>query len=126
MRTILMVILGGFSFLCANAQYPGGGAGRQGQGRGAGGGAMANIGHFYGKAVDSKTNKGIDGASIELVQTKFDTTTRKRKDVAVAAMLTKPNGDFSLENLALFGNYTLKITAVGYKGVSQKLAFEMK
>ncbi len=118
-----MVILSGFSFLCAEAQYPGGGGGA---GRGVAGGAMTNIGHFYGKIVDSKTNKGLDGASIELVQSKFDTTTRKRKDVAVKAMLTKPNGDFSLENLSIFGNYRLKITAVGYKPIDQKVAFEMK
>jgi len=122
MRTVLMTILSGLGFLCANAQFPAGGGGQR---RGAGG-AMANIGHFYGKAVDSKTNKGIDGASIELVGTKFDTATKTRKEVAVKAMLTKPNGDFSLENLAIFGSYRLKITAVGYKPFEQKIAFELK
>ncbi|HSC38501.1 MAG TPA: TonB-dependent receptor plug domain-containing protein, partial [Chitinophagaceae bacterium] len=124
MRTILTMILGGLSFLGAHAQFPGGGQGRGGQGRG--GGAMANIGHFYGKAVDSKTNKGIDGASIELVGTKFDTATKTRKEVAVKAMLTKSNGDFSLENLSIFGGYRLKITAVGYKPIEQKINFDIK
>lgn len=125
MRTILTAIFSGFIFLCANAQFPGGGQGRGGQGRGAGAG-MANIGHFYGKLVDSKTNHPLDAASVQLVGTKFDTATRTRKDTIVAGMLTRPNGQFSLENLSLFGNYRLKLSAIGYKPIEQKVAFDLK
>jgi len=106
------------------AQFPGGGGGRQ---RGAGGnGQAANIGHFYGKIVDAKTDKGMDGVSVQLIQSKFDTVTRKRRDTVVGGMITGRNGQFSLENLPIFGNYRLKITAIGYKTYDEKVAFEMK
>ena len=90
------------------------------------GGQAPAIGHFYGKIVDSKTNKGIDGVSVQLIQTKFDTATKQRKDVAIAGMITEKKGDFSLENLPVFGNFRLRVTAIGYKAYEQKVAFDMK
>jgi len=107
------------------AQIPGGGGGRRG-GNFGGNGQAANIGHFYGKIVDVKTDKGMDGVSVQLVQSKFDTVTRKRKDTVISGMITGRNGQFSLENLPIFGNYRLKITAIGYKPYDEKVAFEMK
>ena len=103
------------------AQMPGGGGGR---GRQAG--ANATIGHFYGKLVDAKTNKGIDAASVQLFQSKFDTVTKARKDTLIGGMLTKANGQFSIENLPIFGNYTLKLSAIGYASIDQKVAFTLK
>jgi outer membrane receptor protein involved in Fe transport len=41
-------------------------------------------------------------------------------------MITGRKGDFSLENLPLFGNFRLKVTAIGYTTIEQKVAFEMK
>jgi len=41
-------------------------------------------------------------------------------------MITGRKGNFSLENLPLFGNFRLKITAIGYGTYEQKVAFEMK
>jgi outer membrane receptor protein involved in Fe transport len=110
------------SFFSVKAQYPGGGGG----GRGRVAGANATIGHFYGRLVDSKTNKGIDAASVQLFQTKFDTTTKTKKDTLVGGMLTKANGDFSVENLPIFGRYTLKLSAIGYTEISQSLSFTLK
>lgn len=123
MRTIPISILFLVFFLQAGAQFPGGGG--AGRGRGAGG-ANATIGHFYGKLVDAKTNKGVDAASVQLFQAKFDTLTKKRKDTLVGGMLTRPNGEFSLENLPIFGSYTLKISAIGYTSIEQKIAFTLK
>lgn len=84
-----------------------------------------NMGHFYGRIVDQKTNKAIEAASVQLVQSKMDTVTKKRKDVVVAGQLTKSNGDFSLENLSLMGQYKLKITAIGYVLLEQSVKFEI-
>lgn len=84
-----------------------------------------NIGRFYGKVVDSLTNKGIEAVSIQLLQSKFDTVTRKRKDTIISGMLTTKAGNFSLENLPLFGNYRLVITAIGFQPKEQKVAFQM-
>ena len=117
---VLCVVLYSQSF----AQFPGGGA--PGGGRPGGGAGAANIGHFYGRILDAKTNKGIEAASVQLVMTKMDNVTKKPKDSIVSGMLTRGNGDFSLENLPLFGQYRLKVTAIGYKTIEKKVAFELK
>src|SRR5579885_3504729 len=84
------------------------------------GGGQANIGHFYGKVIDAKTGKGMDGASVQLV------ATRGQKDTVIGGQITGRHGDFSLENLPLFGNFRLRITAIGYKTYEQKVAFDLK
>ena len=116
----ILVLLACVIISPAFAQFPGGGGGNRG------GGQAPSIGHFYGKIVDGKTNKGIDGATIELVQSKFDTVTKKRKDAVLKAQLTEANGDFSLENLPIFGQFKLKISAIGYTPIEQAVKFEMK
>ena len=126
MRKIWLMFMILVAARSVDAQVPDmGGNGRQ-RGAGFGGGQGANIGHFYGKVVDSKTDKGIDGVSVQLIQSKFDTVTRKRRDTVISGMITGRKGDFSLENLPLFGNFRLKITAIGYGTYEQKVAFEMK
>jgi len=106
-----------------NAQFPGaqGGGGRPG-----GGGQQMNIGHFYGRIIDKATNKGLDAASVQLIGNKFDTAQKKRVEAVIGGMLTGRNGDFSLENLPIFGQYKLVITAIGYKKIEQKLSFDIK
>lgn len=99
------------------AQYPGA-AGRMA-------GQNMNVGHFYGKIIDSATNKPLEAASVQLLQNKFDSVSKKRKDVIVSGMLTTKKGEFSLENLAVMASYKLVITAIGYKKIEQKAAFVM-
>ena len=98
-----------------------GGGGRRGPG-----GQVPAIGHFYGKVVDSKTNKGMDGASVQLIQTKYDPVSHAQKDTIVGGMITGRRGDFSLENLPILGNFRLKITAIGFATYEQKVAFDLK
>ncbi|HLX92735.1 MAG TPA: outer membrane beta-barrel protein [Puia sp.] len=121
MRKLLLALFLSTFMVNAYAQFPvgGGGQGRQG-------GQAPSIGHFYGKIVDSKTNKGLDGVSVQLIQNKFDTATKKGKDVAIAGMITESKGNFSLENLPIFGSFRLKITAIGYKPYEVKVQFDMK
>lgn len=99
------------------AQYPGGGN-RGGQG--------INLGHFYGKVVDSVTGKPIESASIQLLQNKMDTVLKKRRDFTVAITLTDKKGDFSIDKLPVLTTYQLLITAVGYKTYNEKVAFNLK
>jgi outer membrane receptor protein involved in Fe transport len=106
----------------ANAQFPGAGAG----GNRSGGGQQMNIGHFYGRIIDKTTNKGLDAASVQLIQNKFDTVSKKRVDAVIGGMLTSRNGDFSIENLPIFGQFKLVISAIGYKRIEQKIAFDIK
>lgn len=107
------------------SQVPGQGGAPSGRRGAARNGQIPAIGHFYGKIVDAKTNKGIDGVSVQLIQTKFDTATKKPKDMVIAGMITS-KGNFSMENLPIFGNFRLKITAIGYKIYEQKVAFDIK
>ena len=124
MRSLLLFLV--CAVLCSRgmAQFPGGGA--PGGGRPGAGGGIPSIGHFYGRIMDGKTNKGVEAASVQLIQSKMDNATKKQKDTIVGGMLTRSNGDFSLENLPIFGQFRLKITAIGYKTIEQKVAFELK
>ncbi|MBC7721585.1 MAG: TonB-dependent receptor, partial [Pedobacter sp.] len=106
------------------AQFPGGGNRPGGAGRA--GGQNVNIGHFYGKVVDSKTNKGVAGTSIQLSGNKFDTVTKQMKQAVLKTAITEANGDFSLEGIAIFGNFKMKISAVGYKAAENNVSFGIK
>lgn len=112
------LLLVAFNTNVSQAQAPGAGGGRRGQ--------NTNVGHFYGRVVDSKNNKGIDAASVELIQSKYDTVTKGMKDVVIKAILTQSNGDFSLENLPVMGNFKLKITAINFTDYIQPVKFDLK
>jgi outer membrane receptor protein involved in Fe transport len=83
-------------------------------------------GRFYGKIVDSKTNKGIEFAAVQLMRMAWDSVSKSRKEVLVGGQLTKANGEFSIENVPLFGEYTLKASAIGYKMEELKVSFGIK
>jgi outer membrane receptor protein involved in Fe transport len=93
--------------------------------RGAGLQGMNN-GHFYGRIIDEKTDKGVDAASVQLIGSKFDTVTRARRDTIISGMLTKKSGEFSLENLPVMGRYRLAISAIGYKSIEHPVSFDVK
>jgi outer membrane receptor protein involved in Fe transport len=115
MRKLLAVVILGWMTLPALAQFPG-------QMRG--NGQAPPTGRFYGKIVDA-SNKGIEAVSITLVTNKLDSATKKQKEVIVGGMLTTNTGDFSIENIPLFGKYKLRITGIGYKLQEKQVAFEM-
>ncbi|MFI5128628.1 MAG: outer membrane beta-barrel protein [Chitinophagales bacterium] len=96
-----------------------------GMGGNRGGGQQMN-GRLYGKLVDSKSGKAVEFASVQLLQNKFDSASKSRKDVVVSGMLTKANGEFSLENVPIFGQYKLKATAIGFSTIEQKVGFDLK
>jgi len=89
------------------------------------GGQNMNLGHFYGKVQETSGNKPVEAASVQLIQSKFDSVTKKRKDVVVAGMLTTKKGEFSLENLPIMATYKLKITAIGFKPLELKVNFDL-
>lgn len=101
------------------AQMPGG------ANRGQMGGQNMSLGHFYGKIIDSVSNKPLEAVSVQLIQNKFDTATKKRKDVVVGGMLTTKKGEFSIENVNIMAQYKLKITAIGFKPYETKVAFQL-
>src|SRR3954471_23063534 len=98
------------------AQFPGGGM-KPGQ-------APPSIGNVYGKIVDS-LGKPISDASVVMLQNRLDTVSKKRKDVLLKAIITKPNGEFNFTELPVFGGLKLKISAIGYKPIEKAVAFQM-
>ncbi len=103
----------------ASAQFPGGGGG------GNRGGQNMNMGRFYGKVLDAALNKPLEAASVQLIQNKLDSATKKRKDMVVAGMLTDKKGEFNLENLPVMASFRIRITAIGFKTYEQKVNFEL-
>ena len=115
----LLICLFSLSISAAYAQMPGG------ANRGQMGGQNMSLGHFYGKIIDSASNKPIEAVSVQLIQNKFDTATKKRKDVIVGGMLTTKKGEFSIENVNIMAQYKLKITAIGFKPYEAKVSFQL-
>jgi len=95
-------------------------------GRPGGGGGMMAAGRFYGKIVDATTNKGVDAASVQLLQSKLDSATGKQKDLSVAGQLTSSKGNFSLENLPARASFRLLITAIGYTPIDTSVSFNLQ
>lgn len=87
--------------------------------------AMPSIGRLYGKLVDS-TGKGIGDASVLLLQNKFDSVTKKNKDVLLKGITTQANGDFNFEELPIFKPLKLKISALGHKPLEQAVNIQPK
>jgi outer membrane receptor protein involved in Fe transport len=123
MKKLLLGVVTSLLFTLSFAQPPSG-FGRTGAG--GRGGQNATIGHFYGKFIDSKTNKPIEAATVLLYGNKFDTATKKMKEVVLKTVLSASNGDFSLENLPIFGNFKMKVSAIGYKSLEKSLKFDIK
>ncbi len=105
-----------------SAQFPGMGGSRPG----AGNSQNMNIGHFYGKIVDNKSAKALEGVTVQLKGNKFDTVTKKMKEAILGTVITKANGDFSFENLSPFGNFKLTMTSIGFKKLEQTINFGLK
>ena len=120
MRNFLLMLLLLIS-TSLQAQITGGGR----PGATGGGGQNMNIGRFYGRIVDGTTNKSVQSASVQLVQTRIDSISKQKKETILSGQLTKANGDFSLESLPLFGQFKLKVTAIGYTTLEMPVKFDI-
>jgi len=87
--------------------------------------AQMNIGNMYGKIIDAGSLKPIDGASVQLLQNKMDTTTKKKKDFTLSLLITNKKGEFNMDALPITGSFKLLVSAVGYKSYDSKVSFEM-
>ena len=102
--------------LTSFSQFPGG--------RGMAGQSM-NVGQFYGKLQDEQSGKPIEGASVQLIQNKIDTATKKKRDFTLAFLLSDKKGEFLMDQLPVMGNFRIVVSAVGYKPIEQKVAFDL-
>jgi ferric enterobactin receptor len=99
--------------MSAWAQAPGGPGGRM---------PMGMSGHVYGKVIDPD-GKPVNYASVIVLQNRMDSVTKKMKEKLLKGVLTKGNGEFSLEDLPARGPLKLRITATGYKTYEQAVSF---
>ena len=97
------------------AQFPAGGAGK----------GAPNMGHVYGKLVDS-SGRPIAEATVLLLHNKYDSATKKNKEVLLKGLTTTTKGEFSFEDLPIFGPLKLKMSATGYKPREQTVVFQVK
>ncbi len=118
MKKLFTLSVLSFLFISGFAQMPGGF--RTG---GAAGSQNMNVGQFYGKIVDAKTNKGIEGVTVQLKGNKFDTATKKMKEAILGTLITKVNGNFLFENLSIMGNYKLIMSSLGYVKLEKPINF---
>ncbi len=109
---LMVFITGAFSL---QAQFPVGGAGK----------GIPNMGHVYGKLVDN-SGRPIPEATVLLLQNKFDSATKKSKQVLLKGLTSTTKGEFSFEDLPIFGPLKLKISATGYKPYEQTVLFQVK
>lgn len=63
----------------------------------------------YGKITDSTTGKGLEAVSVQLF-----VKNRISNDSMITGMLTRPNGDFSFDNIQTDSSFSLMISAIGY------------
>jgi outer membrane receptor protein involved in Fe transport len=117
MYRILSVLTLILTFSALSAQPPGGGGGR--------GNGQQPTGRLYGKIVDV-AGKPVEYASVQLLANRMDTVTKQRKEVVINGQLTQGNGDFSLENVPVFGPLKLKVSAIGFKEITQNVSFDLK
>ena len=117
MKKILLAIIVLITSIQLFAQPPGGvpPAGK-------GGFTPSNNGHIYGKITDSH-DKAISDASVIILQSRFDTISKKSKEVLVKGVTTAGNGEFNIEDLPTFGKLKLKISGTGYKEFQQTISF---
>lgn len=69
---------------------------------------------LFGKAVDSKTNRGIEAAAVQVFFLKTKVPAGEPADSLIAGMLTQSNGDFKFTGLALPDSFAVRVSALGY------------
>ena len=116
-KMALTLAMGMIIMLSATAQFPGTG-GKPGQ-------QPPSMGRISGKITDT-SGAALNDVSVLLLQKKYDTVTKKSKEILLSGVTTKNNGEFTFGDLPIFGQLKLKISATGYKPVEQTVSFQMK
>jgi len=114
-KQLLLTTLIATSFFAVNAQPPAGFPGM---------GTTSANGHIYGKITDS-AGKPITGASVLVLQNKFDSVSKKTKDVLLKGVTTKNNGVFDFDELPVGKPLQLSISNLGYEAIKQPVALTL-
>lgn len=68
---------------------------------------------IYGKIIDRKSNKGLEAVSVQVYRQGTDSV--QPVDSLITGMLSRPNGDFNIENIKASGTLKVIISAIGYE-----------
>jgi outer membrane receptor protein involved in Fe transport len=79
---------------------------------------------ILGRVVDIQTNKGLNAASVQLFAIKNDSLSAPVPDSLIAVTLTKPNGDFIINNIPSRENFRIEISAVGYALYNHEFSYK--
>ena len=113
MKNLVFLLVSFFAVFSVHAQFPGGGKN------------VPNMGHIYGKLEDS-SGRPIPEATVILLSNKYDSVSKKNKQILLKGLTTNGKGEFSFEDLPIFGSLKMKISATGYKPIEQNILFQMK
>ncbi|MEO7523632.1 MAG: TonB-dependent receptor plug domain-containing protein, partial [Ferruginibacter sp.] len=113
MRKIWTMIVAVMLAGSLSAQMPQGSPGRM---------TASSGGHIYGKITDAN-GKAISEATVLLMQNKFDSITKKNKQLLFKNVITKGNGDFSFEDLPVSSGYIMKTSNTGFKPYDLPVSF---
>lgn len=116
--TLLAAFISLFTTL-TTAQRPGGGGG----GGRSGGGQEPRNGRFYGTLIDATSGKKVEYASVQLIGMAWDSVSKSKREKVLAGQLTGENGEFSLEQIPAFGNFTFKAACIGYENYESQVSF---
>lgn len=89
-------------------------------------GAQLDVGFVYGKLISDNSQKIIEGATVQFLQNRLDSASRKKAEFVLAIVLTDKKGEFSIRNLPVNGNFKIIISAIGYESLEQKISFDVK
>lgn len=78
---------------------------------------------LFGKVVESKNNKGVEAASIQVFALLRDSS-GNAKDSLIAGMLSQPNGDFNFLDLNLPDSFSIRVSAQGYAENNKVVAMD--
>lgn len=87
------------------------------------GGQASMKGRFYGKVIDAATNKGLEFATVRLNRIVKDSVTQEAKEELVTGVISQANGEFSIEQVPLFGKYVVIVSAIGYQSKNIQASF---
>ena len=78
---------------------------------------------IFGKIIDTRTNKGVEAASVQLIAVFRINGDGQLKDSLISGMLTRSNGDFSFEEFPRVDSFRLVVTAIGFEPIIKIISF---
>jgi outer membrane receptor protein involved in Fe transport len=73
------------------------------------------LSRLYGKVIDNKTSKPLQGALVQVLMSSIDSASRLRKNTIIATQTTARNGDFTFETIPFSKESKLRVSLGSYQ-----------